>query len=296
MNTWSETLRTFGVIAAELVVLFIAISFVVALVQRKLGPKRIQGWLGGNRYLGALKGTALGAATPFCSCSTIPMLVGLLNANVPFGTTAAFLIGSPLLNPIIVGAVGLLFGWGIAAGYATVAFVGTLAIALTWDALGLERHLKRVKVVGGVEEHVEPWQGLRAEAPGAWRSTLDDFRPLIIPMLAGVTVGAFIYGVVPQQFLVDVAGPGNPFAVSVAAVLGVPLYIRAEAALPIGLALTTAGVGIGPVFALIIGGSGASIPEVSMLAGLFKTPLLVAFLASIFTAAIAGGLLIPLFA
>lgn len=294
MNSWSETAKTFGLIAFELVVLFLAVSFVVALINRKLGPKRIQSWLSGGRVLGPVKGVALGVITPFCSCSTIPMLVGMLKAGVPFATAAAFLISSPLLNPIIVGAIGLLFGWDIAAGYAIVAFGGALAIAAAWDRFGLERHLKKVRVEGA-SEYTEPWSGFRVEVPAAWKQAINDFRPLMLPMLIGVTIGALIYGAVPQSFLTDVAGPGNPLAVPVAAIVGIPLYVRAEAALPIGLALTSAGVGLGPVFALIIGGAGASIPEASMLSALFKPRLLAAFIGSILAVAIAGGYLIPLF-
>lgn len=294
MNTWTETLRTFGIITAELVVLFVVISFAVALLNRRFGPKRIQSWLAGGKLLGPLKGAALGAVTPFCSCSTLPMLVGMLKAGVPFATATAFLVASPLLNPIILGAIGLLFGWGVAAGYGVVAFVGTLAVAAVWDWLGLERYVKKVRVEGG-SDHTEPWSGLRAETPGAWRQALSDFRPLVVPMLVGVTIGAVIYGTVPQSFLATVAGPGNFLAVPIAAIIGIPLYVRAEAALPIGLALTSAGVGLGPVFALIIGGAGASIPEVSMLSALFKPPLVGAFIASILAVAIAGGFLIPLF-
>lgn len=33
------------------------------------------------------------------------------------------------------------------------------------------------------------------------------------------------------------AGPDNPFAIPIAAVIGIPLYIRAETAIPIGVAL-----------------------------------------------------------
>jgi uncharacterized membrane protein YraQ (UPF0718 family) len=295
VNGWSDVLRTFGIIAVELLALFLVVSFAVALINRRLGGDRIQSWLAGGSVVGPLKGAALGSVTPFCSCSTIPMLVGMLKAGVPFGTAAAFLIGSPLLNPFIVGAIGLLFGWKIAAGYALVAFAGTLLIAAAWDRLGLARHLKRVRVEGGSTRD-EPWAGLRAEAAPAWAQARADFRPLLLPLVIGVSVGALIYGAVPQSLLADVAGPGNPLAVPVAAVLGIPLYVRAEAALPIGLALTTAGVGVGPVFALIIGGAGASIPEASMLAALFKPALLAAFVGSVLTIAVTGGLIIPLFA
>jgi uncharacterized membrane protein YraQ (UPF0718 family) len=101
---------------------------------------------------------------------------------------------------------------------------------------------------------------------------------------------------VPESFLLDVAGPGSFWAVPIAAIVGIPLYVRTESALPVGLALTSAGMGIGPVFALIIGGAGASIPEVSMLTAVFKPRLVATFVGSILAVAITGGFLIPLFA
>jgi hypothetical protein len=86
-----------------------------------------------------------------------------------------------------------------------------------------------------------------------------------------------------------VAGPDNPFAIPVAAVIGVPLYIRAESAIPIGLALSQKGMSMGAVIALIIGGAGMAIPEMAMLASIFKKRLVAAMVAVIWTTAVVGG-------
>ncbi|MGI6131411.1 MAG: permease [Bacillota bacterium] len=48
---------------------------------------------------GYLVGAALGAVTPFCSCSTIPIVAGLLRSGAPFGPTMAFLISSRYCRP-----------------------------------------------------------------------------------------------------------------------------------------------------------------------------------------------------
>ena len=48
------------------------------------------------------------------------------------------------------------------------------------------------------------------------------------------------------------------------------------------------------MFALMIGGAGASIPEVSMLTALFKPRLVAAFVVTVIGTAIAAGYLIPL--
>ena len=81
----------------------------------------------------------------------------------------------------------------------------------------------------------------------------------------------------------------------IAALVGIPLYVRTEVALPIGLAHVRR-MGIGPVFALIIGGAGASIPEVTLLSAIFKPRPPATFIASAFAVAVGGGFVISLFA
>lgn len=287
-----DTLGTFALILGELLVLFLVVSALVALINRRFGPEKMRQWMASGRIPGPLKGLALGAITPFCSCSTLPMLVGMLNAGVAFQTAMTFLITSPLLNPIIVGGIVIIFGWQTALVYS----VFTLAVALlapwVWAVLGLEKGLRRVRVAG--ENEPEPWQGLRGEMPGALRQGWTDMRPLLIPMFIGVAIGAAVYGFVPEDQLAGFAGANIWWAVPLAAAIGIPLYVRVETMLPIGLALQTAGVGLGPIFALMIGGAGASPPEVSMLAALFKPRLLVTFIVTILAVAILGGYVITL--
>lgn len=287
-----DVLSTFAVLLVELLALFLVVSTLIALVNRRFGPEKLRQWLGSGRIPGPVKGLLLGAITPFCSCSTLPMLVGMLNAGVAFQTAMTFLIASPLLNPIIVGGMVIIFGWQTALVYTLFMIVVALIIPWVWKALGLTDALKRVRVTG--ESTPEPWSGVRRELPGALGQAWRDLRPLLIPMLIGIAIGATIYGTVPEDQLAGFAGAGTWWAVPLAAVIGIPLYIRLETMLPIALALQTAGVGIGPIFALMIGGAGASAPEVSMLAAIFKPRLLAAFVITIITVAILGGYLISL--
>lgn len=291
----SQTLATFGVLLVELLVLFTVISVVVALVHRRFGPDRIQRWMADGRLPGPVKGLLLGALTPFCSCSTLPMLAGMLKSGVAFRTAMTFLIASPLLNPIIVAGVVLLFGWRVAMVYVVVTAAWSLLAPVVWERMGLESQVKRVRVVGA-SVTPGPWGGIRREMRPALREAWSDLRPLLVPLVLGVAIGAGIYGFVPRDTLATVAGEGNPWAVPVAAVVGIPLYARIEAILPIGLALQSAGVSLGAVFALMIGGAGASPPEVSMLTGLFKPRLVIAFVVTVIATAIATGYLVPLLA
>ena len=110
MNPFYMSLEFFAYILAELTVLFLGVSTLVGLVFEYLSDDTLRRWLSRKGWLGYFLGAALGAVTPFCSCSTIPMTVGLLRAGVPFGATMSFLLASPLLNPIILTMFWVLLG------------------------------------------------------------------------------------------------------------------------------------------------------------------------------------------
>jgi uncharacterized membrane protein YraQ (UPF0718 family) len=123
-----------------------------------------------------------------------------------------------------------------------------------------------------------------------WREAWSDFIDVLPYLLIGIAIGSVIYGFMPTDLLEQYAGPDNPFAIPVAAVIGVPLYIRAEAVIPLlAAALMAKGVGAGTVLALIIGSAGASLTELILLRSLFTLKLLAAFLAVIFAMAMIAG-------
>jgi len=94
---------------------------------------------------------------------------------------------------------------------------------------------------------------------------------------------------VPQRLCPVIAEPDRLLAFPVAAIIGIPIYIRAETMIPIGLALIEKGMSVGAVLALVIGGAGASIPELTLLSAIFEKKLLAAFVLTIFTIAVAAG-------
>lgn len=296
MNTLLETLRYFVLITVELIALFLLISALVEIILMYVPEEKLRKKLSGAGIFGNIIAAGFGALTPFCACSTIPMTVGFLNAGVPFGSAISFLIASPLLNPIILGMLGAMVGIKAMAAYFVIAFSCSVLFGLLLERLGAQRYVKNVRLkpatccAGGevVDKRSLPFRGkVKAAFAGAWGS----LRPIMGYLLIGVALGAGIYGYMPQDFVMKIAGPDNPFAIPVAAVLGIPLYIRAETAIPIGLALMGKGMSIGAVIALIIGGAGMAIPEMTMLASIFKNRLMAMIVLVIFLTAVVSGYL-----
>lgn len=143
LNNFMTAGKFFLIIAGELVLIFIAVAFIVGLLLEYLPPSRIRGFLAG-RMIGVqyFLGAGLGAITPFCSCSTVPVLTGLLRGGVPFGPVMAFLFSSPVLNPVIIGLFLMLLGWKVTAVYAVVTFLGAMLVAAILSSLGLEQDVK----------------------------------------------------------------------------------------------------------------------------------------------------------
>jgi uncharacterized membrane protein YraQ (UPF0718 family) len=333
-----ETLQVFAGLTLRIILLFIPITVGIVLLRRWLGDDRLARLMGGEHLLPVLlKGVGLGAITPFCGCSTVPVLLGLIRAGARFGGVAAFMLASPLLNPYILGVVGVLFGVRLLAGYAALAVLSSLLLGALWERAGLEAYLRphvlpparrsvielpvlaatlpaTMPIVGGTPTRDPdtggccssrasdapdgelPWRGIGAELRAARAPVITQLRPMVRPVAIGLAIGAFIYGFVPQALVSDLLGETRWWTLPLAALLGLPLYLRGEAAFPIGAGLLAAGVGLGPMLAMVIAGMGASIPEVTILSGIFERRLLAVFLASVMATALIGGALLPLLA
>lgn len=297
MNTLLDTLWYFCYITVELVVLFIVITAIVEIILMYIPQEKISKKIEKVGFFGNVIAAGFGALTPFCACSTLPMTVGFLNAGVPFGATMSFLIASPLLNPIIIAMLGALVGIKAMLIYVAIAFLCAVFFGWGLQKVDAQKYVKNVRLkkqscCSAGEKPIEakklPWSQKIAIA---LRAGWDTLRPIFWYLIIGVALGAVIYGYMPSDWVLKIAGPDNPFAVPVAAIIGVPLYIRAETAIPIGVALMGKGMGVGAVIALVIGGAGMAIPEMSMLASIFKKKLVAMIVAVIFLTAVISGYL-----
>lgn len=290
---------TFLYLFGELFALFIAISFFVALLQVWVSKSRIKRLLTRpHKIENAILGALLGSVTPFCSCSTIPVLVGLFKSGAPFSGAMSFLITSPILNPAIIALLLVFFGPAATGIYAAITFVFAICVGLLLDKLGFQRYVKNVAIKGsgcGCEEvtwenlHGTFWQKQLQACRYALKDAVKLFRGVIGWLLLGAGIGAFIYGFVPTELLEGFVGADNLWAIPLAALIGIPMYIRVETMIPIAGILMEKGVSSGIVISLILGGAGASIPEVSLLNSIFKKQMVIVFVLCIFLVAVGTG-------
>ena len=223
---------TFLDLFGELFALFIAISFLVALLQIWVSKDRIKRLLTRpHKVENAILGALLGSVTPFCSCSTIPVLVGLFKSGAPFSGAISFLMTSPILNPAIIALLLVFFGPLPTVVYALITFVFAICVGLLLDKLGFSRYVKNVNVSGGCGceditwEKLEGtfWQKQWQACKYAVKDAIGLFKGVIGWLLLGAGIGAFIYGFVPTELLENFAGADNLWAIPLAAVIGIPM-------------------------------------------------------------------------
>ncbi|MDL2281084.1 permease [Selenomonadales bacterium OttesenSCG-928-I06] len=282
---------------AELLLLFMGISFLVALLQVYISRDRIRRILTRKRkWLNSVFGALLGSLTPFCSCSTIPILVGLIRSGAPFSGAMSFLLSSPILNPAIIALFLTFFGLKATLIYASFTLSFAVIMGLVLDKLGYAKEIKDVSVAGCCGEAISFetlegtfWQKNLLAIKHAVKQSQGLFKNVFPYLLLGAALGAFIHEYIPEDLLRNFVGANNLWAVPVAAVVGIPMYIRVETMIPVASILIAKGVGYGTMIALIIGGAGASLPEVSLLSSIFTKKMVITFVLCIFSVATITG-------
>ncbi|GED32357.1 permease [Brevibacillus centrosporus] len=283
---WLEVLSSFLWIALELTVLFVAISFLISLLQSFIPYEKVEKFLAGkNTALGALMALVFAFVTPFCSCSTIPVVVNLLNKRIRFGIVMVFLFSSPVLDPTIITLMGAMLGVKVAIAYTVITSVLSVIIGFTLERLGFETQLKQV-VMTGYNESSKTFSIKAAIA-----ETLGLMKSVYPYLIIGAAIGSVIHGAVPTEWITTYIGGDKWWMVPIAAVIGIPLYIRLSTMIPISQIMIAKGMALGPAMALMISSAGASLPELTLLNSIFKKRLVGAFVVSVFTMSTISGLL-----
>jgi uncharacterized protein len=271
----------------KVLLLLTAVVFGVGILRSFVTPERARQVLAGRREAsGNVLAALFGVATPFCSCSAVPLFIGFVTAGVPLGVTFSFLISAPMVNEVALVLLFGLFGWRVAAIYLGTGLAIAIVAGWTIGRLRLERH-------------VEPWvweiQSRAAEEVRKhWRERITDGRSAVreivgkvwLYVVIGIAVGAAIHGYVPTNFMASFMGRDAWWAVPLAVLLGVPMYANAAGIIPVVQALLGKGAALGTVLAFMMSVIALSLPEMIILRKVLRPRLM-----AIFVTIVAAGIL-----
>jgi uncharacterized protein len=276
----TETIHFFVFDTTKILLLLSGVIFVVTVLRSFMSLERTRALLGGRREgFANVVAAGLGVATPFCSCSAVPAFMGFVAAGVPIGVTLSFLIASPLVNEIALGMLFSLFGWRIALLYMAAGLVIAVVAGFVLGRMHVERWVEPFVFETKVSAALS--SGIKL----SWRDRFELGRDEVVTvvrkvlpyLLVGIGLGAVIHGWVPTSFFETYAGPGNPLAVPVAVLLGIPLYSNAAGVLPLVDALHAKGLGMGTLLAFMMAVVALSLPEMILLRRVLQPKLIAAF-------------------
>ena len=267
---------------AKIFVLLVVIIYVMGLLRAMVAPERVREFVRGRPDWQA-RGLAvsLGAITPFCSCSSVPLFIGFVEAGIPLGVTFSFLIASPMINEVAAVILVGILGWKLAALYVLAGLV------VAWFG-GIV--MQRFRPERWVENYVWKIQMGESDLPmpdttfaGRHRYALAEVREIVGRIwkwvLIGIGVGALFHGFVPAGWVSEHLGGDSWYTVPAAVILGIPLYSNATGVIPVAEAMLGKGVAVGTTLALMMSVAALSLPELLILRKVIQWQALALFAA-----------------
>ncbi|MCI1640742.1 MAG: permease [Bacteroidales bacterium] len=257
----------------KILLLLFLISALMGIVNAYFPIEKLRHYLATRKLYGLqyLAASLFGAVTPFCSCSSIPLFIGFVKGGIPLGVTFAYLITSPLINEVAVAMFLGYFGVKITAVYVASGIILGMTGGFILGKLNLSRYLS--DWVKGIQEQqnsetdqfeIEKTPFLK-RLPDITRDSWKIVRGVLLYVIIGIAIGAFMHGYVPQGFFNNFLSADKWYSVPAAVILAVPVYANAAGIVPVVEVFVAKGVPIGTAIAFMMAVVGLSLPEATLL-------------------------------
>jgi uncharacterized membrane protein YraQ (UPF0718 family) len=272
--------------------MLVIIIYVMGLLRAMISPERVREYIR-NRPDWQARGMAvsLGAMTPFCSCSSVPLFIGFVEAGIPLGVTFSFLIASPMINEVAAVILIGVLGWKLALLYIVAGLVVAWFGGLIMQRFKPERWVEDYvwKIQMGEVALPEQDKSLKGRHQYAIAEVKEIVGRIWKWVFIGIGIGALFHGFIPEAWVAEHLASGNWYDVPTAVVVGVPLYSNATGIIPVAEAMLTKGVAVGTTLALMMSVAALSLPEMLILRKVIKWQALALFAAVLATAFVLVG-------
>jgi uncharacterized membrane protein YraQ (UPF0718 family) len=286
------SLHFFVMDVTKIFFMLVIIIYVMGLLRAMISPERVREYIR-NRPDWQARGMAvsLGAMTPFCSCSSVPLFIGFVEAGIPLGVTFSFLIASPMINEVAAVILIGVLGWKLALLYIVAGLVVAWFGGLIMQRFKPERWVEDYvwKIQMGEVALPEQDKSLKGRHQYAIAEVKEIVGRIWKWVFIGIGIGALFHGFIPEAWVAEHLASGNWYDVPTAVVVGVPLYSNATGIIPVAEAMLTKGVAVGTTLALMMSVAALSLPEMLILRKVIKWQALALFAAVLATAFVLVG-------
>ena len=227
-----EALNFFVYDTLKILFLLFLISTVMGVVNTYFPIERLRNFLSSHRLYGLqyVFASVFGAITPFCSCSSIPLFLGFVKGGIPLGVTFSFLITSPLINEVAVAMFAGTFGWSVTGIYVLTGIVLGSIGGIVLGRMKLERWLSPwvIQIQQTAVRNNDEWDAQHLSflerLPSIVREAWGIVRGVLVYVLIGIAIGAFMHGYIPEGFFEQYMSGNSWYTVPLSVILAVPMY------------------------------------------------------------------------
>lgn len=292
-------LQEFLYVAKGLVIIIAIVSVITGLMREFIPQKKLQAVITKHDKWGTLLGALFGMLTPFCSAAVVPVTMAMASMGASLGTVMSFIISAPLCNFIVLAMVYVAFGLKATVVYFLITFTAAVLGGYLISKSPWRNEIKRdgelegtkAKECGDNQNNTcsAPQASKTPQMRNAMKGAFALFKRIIPYVLLGAAISGFSAAYLPADLVEKYVGGDSFLSIVIASIIGIPLYLRIEMAIPLLNVLIAKGMGMGAAFAIIIGGTGASLPEIALVSAVLKKKAVIAFVSIVLLAAIMGG-------
>ena len=294
-----EALNFFVYDTLKILFLLFLISTVMGVVNTYFPIERLRNFLSSHRLYGLqyVFASVFGAITPFCSCSSIPLFLGFVKGGIPLGVTFSFLITSPLINEVAVAMFAGTFGWSVTGIYVLTGIVLGSIGGIVLGRMKLERWLSPwvIQIQQTAVRNNDEWDAQHLSflerLPSIVREAWGIVRGVLVYVLIGIAIGAFMHGYIPEGFFEQYMSGNSWYTVPLSVILAVPMYANAAGIVPVVEVFVAKGIPLGTAIAFMMSVVGLSLPEATLLKKAMTWRLILVFFSTVALFIILSGYL-----
>ncbi|HKJ52728.1 MAG TPA: permease [Gammaproteobacteria bacterium] len=232
---------------------------------------RVRQVFDGRRSMAIFAASAIGAVTPVCGVTVLPLMTGLLASGVPLAPVMAFWLASPVTDPAMFAVTAATLGWpfaigkalaalllGLAGGFVTAAIAARPWIGAPLRNTGLAAMLGKAAGCESDEVVYAFWHDSRRRH--RFGREFGAMSRLIVVCLGLAFAAEYqMQELLQPQAFAAYLGRQSAWAVPLAVLVGSPVYLDGYAALPLVRGLIDHGMSPGAAMAFLVSGSVVSI-------------------------------------
>jgi len=277
----------------KIFVLLTFMIFIVSYLRTYINPETTRKKIGGkNGIIYHFIASLVGVISPFCSCSSIPIFIGFIEAGVPLGITFSFLITSPIVNEAAIAVLWASFGFKVMLIYVISGILIGVIGGKIIHYLKLENQVADfVYKIKTKHELKQIKQTHKQRVIFSLNEVKSLIKKVWIYIIIGVGIGGIFHGYLPKDLITTYLNKENIFAVPMAILLGIPLYANVLGTIPIAESLISKGLPIGTALSFLMAVTALSLPEIIILKKVLKAKLILIFVSIVTISIIFTGYL-----